>query len=355
MSDKRRKKTTVIVASVVAFVLLVGIAAGAMVGILNADTGYGDFHENPWYPSMTYGESGEGYNCDYIVTMEKKAGEDFVVLNLTDTQKGGFEMLFGFGEKMKKTVRKLVAEVQPDLITLTGDNVWGGDVAYANKYFIKFMDSFGIPWAPVFGNHDGETENSSFNYLANQYIEDSEYCIFKKGPSTIGGIGNYIINITENDKIVQSLVMMDIGDNYVTQGQLDWYKWVIEGVAEQEGHVVESTVMFHVPLPEYKTAYELYSTGEIEGTGECQEEVCCDTVNSGFFELMKELGSTKRVIVGHDHINNFMINYEGIDLIYSLKTGDGCYWVEDGSMNGGTVMTVDKNNEMSVAHHYIKL
>ena len=58
--------------------------------------------------------------------------------------------------------------------------------------------------APINGNHDGEG-NVDLAWIANKY-EEAEKCLFKQGPDNIGGIGNYIINIRENDKIVQSLI-----------------------------------------------------------------------------------------------------------------------------------------------------
>ena len=37
------------------------------------------------------------------------------------------------------------------------------------------------------------------------------------------------------------------------------------------------------------------------------------------FETMQELGSTDSVFVGHDHLNNFSLNYKGIDLNYGMS------------------------------------
>lgn len=66
------------------------------------------------------------------------------------------------------------------------------------------------------------------------------------------------------------------------------------------------------------------------------------------FDLIKEVVSTKYVFAAHDHINNYSVEYEGIRLTYTMKTGDRCYAQED--MNGGTMITI--GNETAIEHIY---
>lgn len=73
--------------------------------------------------------------------------------------------------------------------------------------------------------------------------------------------------------------------------------------------------------------------------------------SNGFFDLIKEKGSTKNVLCGHDHVNDYSILYQGVRLTYTLKVGAGCYWEPE--LNGGTVLTVDGSGSASVAHHFI--
>lgn len=357
-------------------------AAGYVIGLLiNHIPGDGAPNTKVWYPYLDYAvtdnavyESTEGFVLDgtalgedgYVIELEKHPDKDFVVLNLTDLQKFGIEFFFGNADLTERTVRQLVKEVQPDLITLSGDQTWGSGVKAGMGEVIRLMDSFGIPWAPVFGNHDGEKSHAPNNLLADLYLE-SEHCIFRKGPGNIGGVGNYVINITENGRVIHSLIMMDshssapvLGkDGNVTRpyasilpAQMDWYEWVINGIAEQEGHTVESTAIFHIPLYEYRIADEAYRSGRLSGFGENGEPVCAPEISNGFFDRIKALGSTRQILVGHDHLNSAVVEYEGVTLAYSLKTGDGCYWNEDGSMNGGTVLRISGEG-CEIAHHYI--
>ena len=62
------------------------------------------------------------------------------------------------------------------------------------ELFCDFMDSFGIPWAPVYGNHDNESRKGID--WQNARFEAAPYCLFKKGSTT--GNGNYSVLITRN-------------------------------------------------------------------------------------------------------------------------------------------------------------
>ncbi len=304
------------------------------------------------------------FDQDDYITLEKTPGEDFVVLNLADVQLSDEKAFGDLGKYSKKLITKLVKDTQPDLITLSGDNAWD-TMAYID--LIDFIDSFCIPWAPVMGNHDGQGCISEF-WVAETLVSSTEYCLFRFGPKDMG-YGNYIINITENGEIIHTLFMMDTHDNYdcvledgtvvesydhLWPNQQAWYKWAVEGIEDMAGYKVESSAIMHIPVVEYLDAWDAvcYDCGHEECEfGEIAPEYAdvafgrkyeyggMALENNGFFDLCKELGSTKNIIVGHDHVNDFSIPYEGIRLTYSVKSGFGSYWRED--MIGGTTLSID--------------
>lgn len=340
----------------------------APVSALIANGGEKAFFEN-WSPESVY-------TASYAQEIEKQPGKDFVILNLTDVQLDDYEVYGKNGTLAKNTIDKLVDDVKPDLITMTGDNAWG-TMAYLE--LIKQIDSYGIPWAPIMGNHDGQRLLSEF-WAAYKFFE-AENCLFRFGPADMG-YGNYVINITENGHVVHTIFMMDThsdatfetedgkesGYDHLWENQLEWYKWVVDGVAGLEGKTVESSVFFHIPVCEYKDAWEAASVKTDEDTanikdgpyndeykdvsfGKNGENVCCSPVNNGFFALCQSLGSTKNIISGHDHVNNSSILYKGIRLTYGMKTGAGCYW--DAGMNGGTKLAVASDGSTITEHIYI--
>ena len=315
------------------------------------------------------------YTVSYAQELEKQPGKDFVILNITDVQLEDYEVYGKNGELAKNTIDKLVNDVQPDLITMTGDNGWG-TMAYLE--LIRQIDSYGIAWAPIMGNHDGQGILSEFWAAYN--FSKAENCLFRFGPKDMG-YGNYVINITENGHVVHTIFMMDThssatfetgngkesGYDHLWPNQLEWYKWVVEGVANQEGKTVESSVFFHIPVCEYQDAWDAAAiktedTSAIKdgpyndkykdvSFGKNEENVCCSPVNNGFFTLCQTLGSTKNIVSGHDHVNNASILYEGIRLTYATKAGAACYW--DSNMNGGTKFTVSSDGSMATEHIYV--
>lgn len=387
-----QKRILIAVLSVVAVLLIAGIAA--LIILLPAK---GEVSNEFWLSTDTY-------RLEDTQVIQKEQGKDFKILNMADIQYSDVKDI-GKRSYTEETIKTLIEQEKPDLILMTGDQTWTATQRSSIKSLIKFMDSFKIPWAPVFGNHDGEG-NADKNWLADRY-EESEYCLFKKGPNNIGGVGNYIINIMEGDKIVESIIMMDSGvwrnypderehfmysdalkDDYegeeksknykeyklnddgtrqqaqygtgyefIAESQIAWYKWAIEGAAKINGGTApESTAVFHIALPEYHEAYLQWLDSGFNpdmGFGEMREQVCCPKINSGLFDVMKELGSTKNVLVGHDHINTFSVMYEGIRLTYGLKTGDRCYINDD--LNGGTVLTLTDKGITNVEHKFVEV
>ena len=82
--------------------------------------------------------------------LNKSAGRDFTVLNLTDInmsfdewQRGSYTCRL-----LEGTVKEMVDKVSPDLITFTGDFSYGADdICYKNA--ADLINSFGVPWAFV--------------------------------------------------------------------------------------------------------------------------------------------------------------------------------------------------------------
>jgi hypothetical protein len=310
------------------------------------------------------------FTADYCAEIEKNPDEDFIILNLADVQLKDDLVYEDEGEKTAEMIDSLVKETEPDLITLTGDNAWG-TIAYIK--LIHQIDSYGIPWAPVMGNHDGQCLINEF--WAAYLLYKAQNCLFEFGPENMG-YGNYIINITENGKIIHTLFMFDTHNNteytlkdgstaggydHLWDNQIEWYKWAVKGISEIEGHTVESSVFMHIPVCEYKDAWiSANGSDEIgvlapelapDALGLLGEGVSCPPVNNGFFDVCKDLGSTKNIFAGHDHANNFQIYYEGIRLTYTLKTGYGAYYT-DGLM-GGTVISVGSDGSAYAEHIYM--
>lgn len=323
-----------------------------------AKGGIDNFYED-WSPDQTY-------TADYAINLEKDPNKDFVVLNFADVQLSTNEVYGRYGEIAEKTIDKAIKEVKPDLITLTGDNAWC-KIGYIR--LVQVIDSYGIPWAVVMGNHDGDNGEKVYENWCAYQVASAKNSVFKYGPKDMG-VGNYIINITENGQIIHSIYMVDThtdtslpcgGYDHLWDNQLKWYEWAVKGNNALAGKTVESSIFFHIPAIQYRYAWDAAQYNEATGTydnpeyadsfGGKEEGICSPEFDSGFFALVKELDSTKNMIAGHDHVNDFSILYDGVRLSYSLKCGPGCYWNE--SKNGGSTLTIGSDGHAVFGHHYV--
>lgn len=422
---KKKMKLTI------SLLIIIPVIVGISVGIPVAEI----YKNLEGKPSQLVWNENDKYNIDkdaYILTVDKKS--DFKILNLTDLQ-----LSEGMSQKsINRTyelVRQLVKETNPSIVTFTGDNTWLKNSKKAVKRFVKEIDNicieFDVPWAPILGNHDAESDVDA-NWIFDEYLK-SQNIIFNykenanrnkdlaKGPMNISGVGNYVINVkSANDsKIFHSMIMMDThslgsystidsvnigsekinltglneseklklnewitkdgyifapsedvnnneytvvgtGYDYIKENQIHWYEYMVKGLAESTGAPVESSLFIHIPLPEYNMAAKIYEpindgfTKDENGNfGMLREPICSPYYNSGMFEKIIELNSTKNVICGHEHKNNFSVLYRGVRLTYATKTGDGHDWVEDGSVCGGTVLEFDETEKLTVSPIYL--
>lgn len=314
-------------------------------------------------PSTDTWSADDTYRLEDTAVLTKQSGEDFVILNLTDMHFADYDYRAFTAFLASATMKRLVKRVQPDLITVTGDIVCTDSTVFAIKRITDLMNSFAIPWAPVFGNHDGEG-NCDLNYLADVMMQ-SPYCLLRKGDPALG-VGNYIINVREqdgeNDRIVQSILMMDTHGSHLNEAQIEWYKWACEGIQTVTGEPTETTVFFHIPCAQYQYAYDAAWDADAESwregfaaSGECNEKICCprdadgQPIDNGFFAAVKEVGTTENIFCGHEHMNNFSVVYENVRMTYTLKVGIASGFKP--GFNGGTKIVIGENG-VSFEHLY---
>ncbi len=362
-------------------------------------------------------ENGFVTSKDYIMCIEKSHGKDFTILNLTDVQLGDGEIDFNAEQvrRADKTIKELVEKVQPDLITVTGDQGYGTKKSLL--YVGNLIDKYGIPWAPVFGNHDNQEDELLTDQQAYLYETAFNNCLFKSGPKNLATVesgsvayGNYVINVVERDQtaakfhVVKSLIFVNSRDNFdyksdplfdgqapingsnyamLSDSQISWYKWAVQSVQRfGENGRVKSAMFMHIPIYAYnlafnaayktdvdpfqygkyddavknKDVFESYSDKSIwkegyeDSVGGRRESICSAPYDDHVLEAIKACDSTDLLVAGHDHVNNFIIEYEGVTMAYGLKTGSGCYYDKD--MSGGSVILIRDNGSSVIYHQF---
>ena len=284
---------------------------------------------------------------------------DFKVVQLTDVHIGAGFMSHGKDLKALNAVAAMVTAEKPDLVIVTGDIAYpippqaGTDDNLASaKMFANLMEKLGVYWTVTFGNHDTEIYSDYDRAEIADFYENGgfKYCLFKSGPEDVDGYGNNIINIKNSKgEITQSIFTFDshsylrhdilgFGHGYenIRESQVEWYRNCVEeltaynkSVSDLKNPVPSSTAFFHIPLTEYQDAWYEYVKNDFKDTenvkflhgvaGEGGIIVFPGEGEDELFETMLELGSTKGVFCGHDHENNFSIEYKGIQLSYGMS------------------------------------
>ena len=139
------------------------------------------------------------------------------ILQISDTQFASIEE----APKALDIMQQAVDKSNPDMIVLTGDNINDNSKAETVEYLVEFMDSFQLPWALVFGNHDYNASVSAKD-LSSLY-EDSKYCIYSNGLIE-NSYGNYSYTIKRKNKSIYSLIFMDSGKTGFTEKHVEWYE-----------------------------------------------------------------------------------------------------------------------------------
>lgn len=290
------------------------------------------------------------YN-EYFLEVDYKT--DFKILQLSDIHLSMKDDL----DKHFKFMDLTIKDANPDLIVVTGDLFTFASKDTMHSLF-NFLDSYSVPWTITYGNHD-EQVYFSMEYMTTTLNSFSEYCKYiDHQDDDVYGSANFCINLKKDNKIKYQLYVLDsnryyygdyFGYDYIHQDQIDWYEGMVNYSKENnDGTTIPSLAFFHIPFEEYKTAYELYESdsSEVEHIfGDNGESVSSPKYNSGLFDKMVELGSTKGTFVGHDHNNNSEIVYKGIHLTYGLHSTDRIYG--DLDRLGGLLITIHEDDSFS--------
>lgn len=315
---------------------------------------------------------------------------DFRVMQLSDVHIGAGFMSVKKDNQAINAVAAMVAEEKPDLVIVTGDIAYPVPFqagTFNNKtgavIFASLMEKLGVYWCPAFGNHDTE----AYSYFSREDISELysnrqkyPHCLFQSGPKDVDGYGNYIVNVqTSKGEITQSFVMLDshsyIDNDYfgilwkydcVHKNQVEWYEQQIKALTKINNNKTPKSLMFfHMPPQEMLTAYNEYKENGYKDTadskyiggkaGEKDLVVYPSEKNYSLFDKCLELGSTKGIFFGHDHLNNFTMLYKGIQLTYDY-TVDYLAYVginKYGAQRGCTMITTKPDGSfVSKAENY---
>ena len=274
--------------------------------------------------------------------LEIPENRDYKILQLTDLHLG-----FGlFSHKKDKmaldAVTKIINRTSPDLIVFTGDIIFpflpkAGTMNNKKQAerFIRFIDRFKIPYTLVFCNHDCEMGAKCGREQLADIFTNGKYCIFSKGRKDIFGVGNFFINLTDKqENVLMPLVMLDsnmYGDGWFFSGfdciHEDQTEWCMNRLSKLKkiNPDIKAMAFFHMPVREFKEAYEKMKLGdkrvvyEHGSIAEKDEYFGISYKKGDFFKKAVENGIIKWMFCGHDHLNTLSLTYKGIRLTYGMS------------------------------------
>lgn len=275
-------------------------------------------------------------------------------------------------ETTLQMMHECLDKYKPDLVIYLGDN----GVAYTEKEYstVKAITApcveKGVPYAIVFGNHDGEREVSREKLLT--YYQEFG-CLTTDADPDIYGCGNCNLPILSSDgkKTAFNLWLIDSGSSnpdkevggydYVHEDQIEWYKNTAEELRNANGGKVVPSILFqHIIMPEaYEAIYPRlpFKMGKdytIDGTtyfpvpffnrhaGIILEPCSPPFVNGGQWDAIVETGDVIATFHGHDHVNDFTATHEGIDIVNVPTVG--CQAYSDAISRGAGLITLDEKD-----------
>lgn len=257
-------------------------------------------------------------------------------------------------------VGRLLDQEDPDLVVLTGDQVNGETAPDVQSAIFKFADLFAkrrIPFAAIFGNHDDEGKLSRSTSMV--LLESLPYSLSSHGPTTVSGVGNYVLEVQAPGNARHSafsLYLLDShsyspddrqfkGYNWIKDDQIKWFKETASTLRERHrnyGKIHMDMAFIHIPLPEYRHEHNKH-------VGEWREYINAPNFNSHFKDALVEEG-VKVVSCGHDHVNDFCSLEKSADgskpelwMCYGGAAGFGGYGGHEGYQRRIRFWEVDAN------------
>lgn len=237
---------------------------------------------------------------------------------------------------------------KPDLVVFTGDIVVGHkQVDKSWDTVLETVIARKIPYLVTFGNHDDEGDWNRQQVA--DYIASKPLLLNKGGynDSQDGFLNSAITIKDKNNADAAILYIMDShaystipkvkGYGWFTASQIDWYKKQSNSFKNTNNKTLPALAFFHIALPEYSIAFNDMRNKRI---GVRYEAECHPAINTGMFAAMLEQGDIIGTFVGHDHVNDYLVDYYGIALAYGCFSGSSNTYQR--TKNGARVILLEE-------------
>ena len=267
-----------------------------------------------------------GIATGYSQTPELKFRADgsFKIIQFTDLHYTGEDA----SKVVVENINKALDAERPDFVIFTGDVVLKAPVAERFKDVLNPVIARKIPYAVLWGNHD--MEHDMTREELQKMIEKQPYNVGFKVQG-IPGESNFILSVKSvaSDKPGAVLYCLD-SHSYSTLPDVPKYGWISHEqvlwyvgesarlTKENGGKPLPALAFYHIAVPEYNLAAGDETASMI---GWRLEVPCSPGINTGFFAAAKIAGDVMGHFVGHDHDNDYVVNWQNVYLGFGRFSG----------------------------------
>ena len=308
--------------------------------------------------------SGPLASAAHVIEMNASGDEDFNVLQFTDIHWNYSTNIKEASAFLTNTVNVAKARAgHIDLIEITGDSLLVANKKMATTLY-DLVESWEIPWAFTFGNHDYEGEWSEAwmnNLVSSSKYEHAVLPEAVNKEDDVDGFSNYVINVKRNNKVEWQIFNIDTHNlveefgsydyDFIHENQVKWYEEEAQ-LAKQNngGESVPSIAFFHIPPTDI---YDFEKDGTLVG-GIKDEKFCPGEHASEFVKTAKE-NNCRGMFFGHDHSNDIVWKKDSIVFGYGVKANTELYSTEkDGiDITGCAIVSLHKDSGKFDLEHLI--
>ncbi len=297
---------------------------------------------------------------------------EFKIFNICDIQDH-----FPMNKTTVAFIKDMIKIHEPDIVVLGGDNTTAPKETKADavKELCDIFVDTETYFTFVFGNHDDEQDVSREELFEMYKLYGGKYCLAYDAVPELSGVGTHNLTVKSSDgsKIAYNLYMFDsnsyvyddegneLGYDCVHKDQIDWYKNTSKALKDaNNGETVKAMAFQHIIVQEiyemmfYEFPFALgKATPNFDGQsytylpyvynikdGFLLEAPCPGYYNYGQFDAFVETGDVVAVFSGHDHLNSFTVEKDGVDIVNTPTCSLGTYG--DPSTRGIRMLTINE-------------
>lgn len=301
-------------------------------------------------------------------TLQFDENGKFTMLVLADVQD-----VYPVNEDTLQYIREALDTVKPDLVIFDGDNIVTDDERAFESLLTPLVER-GQKFTFVFGNHDMEDRSFTKEYIL-EIFQSYEGCLAYDADPALHGCATHNLPVLSSDgsKVAFNLWMFDSGDyireledrpyDCVRADQIEWYKNVSKQLEAENGgkvpsmafqHIIteEGVAALHPEMPSFLgdlgraftngNAYSILPIFTRIKSGVIMEPPCPSIDNEGQWDAFVERGDVLGCVFGHDHVNTFIGEYDGVDAI--MTPGITSHSYSNDTFRGGRIITIDEEN-----------